>query len=227
MRFRLAPRIVEPLCRGGPTPILRAYPILRDLHLYLGLFVSPFVALFAVSVFFLVHSWVPGGKSAPAVRTVSDVDFPQGLESAKGLDQIAALRQVLDGLAVSGEIGYVRYIPRERRFVLPVTRPGEQSTVELFLERRAASISTVRAGVADAMVYLHKMPGPHNVSIRGNSPHVQAWRWFADATVYFLLLVSVTGVYLWAILKAERRVGLGLLGAGALSFGGLIYALVA
>lgn len=195
--------------------------------MYLGLFVSPFVALFAVSVFFVVHSWIPGSKSAPSVRAASEVVFPENLESAKGREQVDALRRVLDDLEVPGEIGFIRFIPRERRFVLPVTRPGEQTTVELFLETRRASISTVRTGVADAMVYLHRMPGPHNVSIRGNSPHVQAWRWFADATVYFLLFVSVSGIYLWAGLKAERRVGLGLLGAGALSFGGLVYALVA
>jgi hypothetical protein len=56
---------------------------------------------------------------------------------------------------------------------------------------------------------------------------VQVWRWFADATVYLVLFVSLTGVYLWAVLKAERRVGLSLLAAGALSLGGLAYALIA
>ena len=34
----------------------RFYLITRDLHLYLGLFISPFVLLFAISVIFLVHS---------------------------------------------------------------------------------------------------------------------------------------------------------------------------
>ena len=34
----------------------RFYLITRDLHLYFGLFVSPFVLVFAFSVFFLVHS---------------------------------------------------------------------------------------------------------------------------------------------------------------------------
>ena len=206
---------------------MRAYPTIRNLHLYAGLFLSPFIVVFSVSVFFLVHSWLPGAKSPPATRSITDVVFPDTLESTKGREQIDALRTVLDGLGVRGEIGFVRYVPRDRRFVLPVTLPGRQTTVDLNLSARTASIATTSTGVADAMVYLHKMPGPHNVSIRGNSVHVQAWRWLADATVYLLLFVSVSGIYLWSVLKAERRVGFGLLAAGAFTFSGLIYALLA
>ena len=33
----------------------RFYLTTRDLHLYVGLFVSPFVLVFSVSVFYLVH----------------------------------------------------------------------------------------------------------------------------------------------------------------------------
>jgi hypothetical protein len=33
----------------------RLYLITRDLHLYFGLFLSPFILVFSVSVFYLVH----------------------------------------------------------------------------------------------------------------------------------------------------------------------------
>jgi hypothetical protein len=206
---------------------LRAYPTLRSLHLYGGLFVSPFVIVFAASVIFMVHSWLPGAKQPSSTRTLTDIAFSDALETAKGREQVTALRGVLDALDVRGEIGFVRYIPRDRRIVMPVTQPGRQTTVELHLAKRTATITTSSTGIADAMVYLHKMPGPHNVAIRGNSPHIAVWRWFADASVYLILFVSVSGIYLWAVLRAERRIGLGLLAAGALTFGGLIYALVA
>ena len=188
---------------------------------------SPFLVVFAASVIFLVHSWLPGAKPLATTRTVADISFPDTVETTKGREQIDALRGVLDALDVHGEIGFVRHSPRDRRIVMPVTQPGRQTMVELQLTERSATITTSRTGFADALVYLHKMPGPHNVAIRGNSPHMVAWRWFADATVYLLLFVSVSGIYLWAVLKAERRIGLGFLGAGALSFAGLIYVLVA
>jgi hypothetical protein len=206
---------------------LRAYPTLRSLHLYLGLFVSPFVVVFAASVIFLVHSWLPRSKAAATTRTISDVAIPAAAETAKGREQVMALQSVLEALNVRGEIGFVRYVPRDRRIIMPVTQPGRQATVELRLAERTATVTESRTGIADAMVYLHKMPGPHNVNIRGNSAHVAAWRWFADGTVYLLLFVSASGVYLWAMLQAERRIGLGLLAVGAVSMGGMIYALVA
>jgi len=54
---------------------------------------------------------------------------------------------------------------------------------------------------------------------------MQAWRWLADTTAYLILFISVSGIYLWYVLRTERRVGFVLLFAGALSFLGLAYAL--
>jgi hypothetical protein len=70
------------------------------------------------------------------------------------------------------------------------------------------------------------MPGPHNANIRGNWIWTQVWRQFADATIYLTLFISVSGLYLWYVLKAERRIGFALLAAGGLTFFGLIYAVI-
>mgnify|MGYP001562957115 CR=1 FL=1 len=199
----------------------------RDLHLYLGLFLSPFVLVFAISVVFLVHAWVPGAAAPAEKRTAADVPLPADFEKLKGRAQLDAAHVVLEHLGVHGDIGSLRQIPRDRRFVIAVGLTGRETTVDLNVEKRTAAISTRATGVWDATVFLHKMPGPHIVSIRGNSAYMQIWRWLADATVYLLLFLSISGVYLWAVLKAERRVGLALLAAGAASFGGLVYAVVA
>ena len=163
----------------------------------------------------MVHSWMPGAKPPPTLHMATNVIFPGNLETSKGREQIAALRSVLEVVDVRGEIGFVRSTPLDRRFVLPITQPGRQTTVELNMAARTVRIATSLTGIADALVYLHKMPGSHNVSLRGNSVHVRMWRWLVDATVYLLLFVTVSGVYLWAVLKTKRRIGLGLLGAGA------------
>ncbi len=55
--------------------------------------------------------------------------------------------------------------------------------------------------------------------------YMKGWRWLADTTVYLILFISVSGVYLWYVLRAERTVGVILLVAGALSFFGMTYAL--
>lgn len=200
--------------------------IVRDLHLYLGLFLSPFVFIFAISVFFLVHAWMPGGTGRSPGRTATEVVIPAGFERLKGREQVDAARTILDRIGIGGEIGFVRHFPRERRINISAIVPGHETVVDLNLESRVATISSRSAGVAESMVYLHKMPGPHNVSIRGNAVYMQVWRWLADATVYVVLFLSVSGVYLWTMIRAERRIGWSLLIAGAGSFGGMVYALV-
>jgi hypothetical protein len=206
---------------------LRPAPLVRDLHLYAGLFLSPFVLLFAVSVVALVHSWRPGAAAPVAKRDVTDVVIPAGFETLRGRAQLAAAQDLLAGLGVQGEIGALRQIPRDRRFILTVAVPGRETTVDLSAAGRTAAISTRPTGLLDAAVYLHRMPGPHNADLRGNAAFMVAWRWLADTTVWLLLFLAASGVYLWAMLRTGRRLGLALLAAGAVSCGGLIYALVA
>ncbi len=204
----------------------RASVIVRELHLYLGLFISPFVLVFAISVFFLVHGWSPPIPSEPLhPRTVSEVQFPGELETLSGRPLIDALRPVLHQLGVQGEVGFVRHKPKEHKFVIPVVVPGRESTVMLDLVKHEASIEQRSTGLADALITLHKAPGPHLASIRMNWFFMRVWRWLADATVYFVLFLSVTGVYLWCVLRAQRILGLSLLAAGAVSFFMLVYAL--
>ena len=205
----------------------RVYSVVRDLHLYLGLFLSPFVLIFAISVAFLVHVWIPGARTEPRKRIVTGIVVPAGWEQLKGREQLAAARGLVEQAGVGGEIGFVRQYPAEGRVVIPVNVPGADSTVEFSTTTRTATVTTRTTGAWDAMVFLHKMPGPHNVAIRGNSVFLQVWRIFADATVYLILFLTLSGVYLWVVLRAERRVGLVFLAAGVCSFGGLVYALVA
>jgi hypothetical protein len=205
--------------------VRRFYAITRDLHLYVGLFLSPLILLFAISVFFLVHTTLPGSPRQPEIRTVRDLRIPSGVEALKGREQIDALRPMLDALGVHGEVSFVRHVAKENRLVIPVTVPGHEMSVDLNLETRLAVISDRAPGAWNAMVYLHKMPGQHLANLRGNWVWMRIWKYLADGTVYLTMFVSITGIYLWAVLRAERRIGLSLTAAGALSLIGLVYAL--
>ncbi len=202
------------------------YWVIRDLHLYLGLFSSPFVLVFAVSVFFLVHAWLPKlAPNASSSRVVSVGPLPVGMQTLSGINLIEALKPVLAKAGVPGEIGYIRHLVKEDELIIPVAIPGRETTVTLSLARDEATIATRERGFAAALVDLHKTPGPHHGEAQMNWVYMKAWRWLSDATAYLVLFISVSGIYLWYVLKAERRVGFILLGAGALSFFGLAYAL--
>ena len=205
----------------------RFYRLVRDLHLYLGLFISPFVLVFAISVFFLVHPWLPRIPSETSTtRIISAWPLPAGLQMLSGRPLIDALKPALEKAGVRGEVGFVRHIVTEDKLVIPVTIPGRETTVSISIASREATIVTRTTGLADALVTLHKSPGQHGPDIRMNWFYMKAWRWMADATVYLILFISISGVYLWYVLRAERPVGIILLLAGALAFFGMAYALI-
>jgi hypothetical protein len=194
----------------------------RDLHLYAGLFVSPFVLLFAVSVLFLNHSKVVP-NAWTSVRTVTDLQIPDDTVELAGAAAVERARQLMSQLEVTGEVGSASVNRRTGRFVFPVFRPGLESRVTVDLADRSATVARRVTSLWETLAYLHKMPGPHNANIRGNWAGTRRWHWFADATVYLILLLTVSGIYLWYAIRAERRIGAALLGAGALTLCGLAY----
>lgn len=205
----------------------RFYRILRDLHLYFGLFISPFVLVFAVTVFFLVHSWLPRFAAVSSTtRVISAWPLPTDWQTLSGRPLIDALRPALERAEVRGEVGFVRHMVKEQKLIIPVTIPGRETTVSISLTNREATIVTRETGLADALVTLHKSPGQHGPGIRMNWFYMRIWRWLADATVYLILFITVSGIYLWYVLRAERTVGMLLLFAGAFTFFGMAYALI-
>jgi hypothetical protein len=205
----------------------RFYLVTRDLHLYAGLFISPFVVLFAISVFTLVHpsGFAPSTSAARPLRSVQNLHVPPDVENLSGRARVDAVRSLLDQAHVRGEIGFIQYSPKEHRLRIPVSVPGRETAFDLDLATRSATITERDTGIADALILLHKAPGPHLADIRMNWFPMRVWRWLADATVYLFLFISISGIYLWAVLRSERRVGLAMMIAGAICFFGMVYAI--
>ncbi|HEY0284110.1 MAG TPA: PepSY-associated TM helix domain-containing protein [Vicinamibacterales bacterium] len=201
------------------------YRWLRDLHLYFGLFISPFILLFAASVFYLNHGKLTPGAE-PAADTYRNLTIADGFDRLKGREAVERVKAILPQVGVAGEIGFLRYVSTDRHLIFPVSKAGSEATVDVDLDARTAIVKRRAMNLWESLSYLHKIPGPHNVAIRGNWIGTQIWRLFADATIYLVLFISVTGVYLWWAIKAERRIGLALIAGGAVTFVGLIYAVV-
>jgi hypothetical protein len=197
----------------------RIYHWTRDLHLYLGLLVSPVIVIFALSSIFLNHAFLPWRGDSVQTRSYT-VPIPTGDNS---LDMAKQVRQ---SIQVSGEIDFIRWDRDDRTLSFPLRRPGWSADVQVDLATGRTTVEEKTTGVWDAMVYMHKMPGPHNVAIRGNAPATQAWRVVADATVYLVLFLTATGIYLWLILKVERKAGLIAVGAGMVTFLFITFALI-
>jgi hypothetical protein len=202
----------------------RFYTITRDLHLYLGLLISPFVLLFSVTVFFFVHAITPKfGAETMHSRIATAIALPPELSKLSGRPLIDALKPTLASIDVPGEIGFLQHVVKDDTFVIPVSVPGRVTTVTIRVAQREATIVTRETGLADALMTLHKSPGGHTAALSMNWFPMRAWRWLSDATVYLTLFITISGLYLWYVLRAERRIGYVLLGTGAVVFLGLAY----
>ncbi len=201
------------------------YSLTRDLHLYVGLFLSPFVLLFAVSAILLNHPEIPLRAPVEHQPRTIRVDPPAGIESLDGMEQVRQARQILRRAGVSGEMGPIRYSSEDKRLIIPVSKPGYDYTVEVAQRTGLATITERSVSLGDSFIFLHKMPGPHLANIRGNWWLVRAWSWFADGTAWLLMFLSVSGVYLWVVLRSDRQIGLILLIAGMVCLLGALYAI--
>lgn len=197
----------------------------RDLHLYVGLFISPFVLLFAASVFYLNHAKLVLDEPSRA-EVYQNLDIPDGFDRLQNREAIDRARQILPQVEATGEIGFLRYDATERHLIFPVSRAGVETRVDVDLNACSATVTRRTTSLWESLAYLHKMPGPHNVAIRGNWVGTQLWRWFADATIYLVFFISISGIYLWWAVKADRRIGLTLLTTGVVTLFGLIYAVI-
>lgn len=184
----------------------RVYQWTRKLHLYAGLFISPFLLVYAVSTIYLNHSVRP--KPVDEQLGTMPLQLEQDLE---GMDLV---NSVLDQLELSGEIVGRGQI-RNNQTTIRVARPGMVKVVTVNLEQQQATIMERSNGLLGAINYLHFNPGLHRVPNWGMT---KFWGWLADATVYLTLFLTISGIYLWLFIKAERKIGWIMLGGGVASF---------
>lgn len=186
------------------------YQATRALHLYLGLFISPFLLLYAISTLFLNHSVRPSPVDSQPQKV--------SLQVGEDIEPEALVSSVLAQLELSGEVSGGRVI-RNNRTTLRIVRPGSIKIIKVDVKAKEATVVERSTGLLGAINYLHFNPGLHRTP---NWSITKFWGWIADATVYLTLFLTVSGIYLWLLMKAERKAGLIALGAGFLTFTGLL-----
>ena len=193
------------------------YPSIRSLHLYIGLFISPFFLIFSLSVLVFNHEGILN-KISPVKSLASIRTKLSGIP--KDSTDLLVAKAIIRELHITGEIDFISR--HADRISFPVNKPGLKMRIEVNTNNDSVLITKENVGALRGMSYLHMMPGQHNVKMRGNSSYMKIWRFLADVVVYLLLFLSASGVFLWYFLRMERNVGLISLGLGAMVFVGLL-----
>jgi hypothetical protein len=194
------------------------YPLIRTLHIYFGLFISPFILIFSISVLAFNHSGsvnrINPAKSLPDIRTRLDkIPFDS--------TDLLTARAIIRKLGIKGEIDFIN--KNDNQISFPVNMPGLKSRVLVNTHTDSVLIIRQKEGSIRAMNYLHLMPGQHNAKIRGNSLFLKIWRIMADTVVYLLSFLVLSGIFLWYFLEFERTTGFYAIILGMLLFTGLLF----
>jgi hypothetical protein len=188
----------------------------RRVHFHLGLWLITFIWFFAVSGLLLNHpEWEitrfwPQREEATAMHAI---DPPAG-----GSD-IEIARDILGQLGIAAEIGTIERIGAEGRFAILAVRPGRQFRIDAQPDSGRATVARTRVnaiGIADA---LHKFTG-----VDLDDPGAVRdwlltgiWSIAMDAVAAGLLVLVLSGVYLWLRLGTRRLAGTLALAAGTLT----------
>jgi len=173
---------------------------LRNLHLFAGLFSAIMTLQYGLSTLFMSHrSWF--GEPKPLISEAS-YSVPAG---SAGSARSLALH-LMDVHGLRGELRQGR--ETENGFVLRLALAGIQHDVEYSRASGQAKVKTTRRDSRQTLIAIHHMGG-----VRFSNWVNNAWGVLVGAVSVGLIVLAVSGIYLWFKLKRERTAGALILAA--------------
>jgi len=199
-----------------------SYNPIRQFHLYLGLFVAPFLLIFGLSILVINHDWSIWGlkKELKSKEVVSVSNLPVVTQKKPTLSLV---KSILQKMGITGEIGWYRLNKKNNVLFVMVRKPGVYLDIDINLSKATAEISKRQTGFFDKLVYLHMSPGPHNNWHDRSWSITKFWWVLVDFFVYALMFIVGSGLYMWLLIKTERKAGLFWCSAGFVTFFSLVY----
>ena len=178
----------------------------RKAHYYLGLYLLLWVWFFSVSGLVLNHSrW----RVAQFWERRAEATTERTIRVPDERGDVALARAFMGQLAIAGEVGEVRRSADGARFDFQVVKPGHVYKVEARLDSARARVTEIALDTWGAMDALHKFTG-----VRVDDPALtrdwwltRLWSLAMDAVALGLVVLVMSGVYLWWRLVPKRASG--------------------
>lgn len=187
---------------GGPRDLMdivqvTMYRIIRTVHLLLASFSLPFLVLYAISAVQMSHSTWFDMKPVVLER---EVPLEPGRTDARSI-----AREIMDRERdVKGELSNVQ--AADSGIALRIVVPG---TVHEVRYDRTSGIARVKTSVGGVMVMLNRL---HHWAGFWHEPlTMKLWAAAVAVVSTALLLLGVSGLYMWFTRRSERALGIALL----------------
>ena len=172
------------------------YKWIRNTHLLIGLFACLFLLMYGVSSVQMAHNkWF---SNRPAV-TESEIALTTGVNEARSV-----ARELMDRHGLKGELAQVRQTGQSFNF--RIVRPGTVYEVAYTPETGTAKVKTNVANFMGMLNRIHHIGGLwHDFTL------TNIWAIFVGLISVALIVLSLTGIYLWFKIHTERVIGVILL----------------
>jgi len=169
------------------------YRWLRNTHLFLGLFSCLFVLMYGISSVAMVHtSWFP---RRPAISESRITVSAEAASSARAL-----ARELMDRHGIRGELVGAQTTPDGFRF--RISRPGLHHFVTYSNGSAEARVEKRVVGVIHTLSDIHHVSGLESEDWLAN-----VWGFFIGIVSVGLIVLALTGIYLWFKIHTERLTG--------------------
>jgi hypothetical protein len=166
------------------------YKLLRDTHLVLGLLSAVFLLAYGASAAQMAYPI----HRPPWITTTEAFEIPPGVE----LEPRPLARWLMDERGMHGDL--TRAETTSTAVSITILRPATRYDVTL---DRAARKAEVKKGVTGFIGMLNRLH--HTGGLWHDDPIIDAWGAFLAAVSVFLLILPVTGVFMWFVKHAKHR----------------------
>jgi hypothetical protein len=177
----------------------------RKSHYYLGLYFLLFLWLFAFTGLLLNHSW----KFAEfwPDRTVST--YEREIEVPASGSDLDRARGILRQLGIRGEIEWTAVQSGSTLFEFRVNRPGHNFSVAVDQDTGRAKVEETKINGWGIMRVLHTFTGVRAADTRNHRDWIltAVWVFSMDAVSAGLIVMVLSGLYMWYGLPAKRTGG--------------------
>ncbi len=176
--------------------------MMRKIHLILGLFLAPWVLMYAASTMLMQHRELFTGdqnRIEPAYALVREEAF-QGVLDKSG-DSEAAAARILEDIGLEGS-HRVRGSLEEGRLEIRRDRPIGSYRITWEEDAESVKIEKQRFGMAFFLEMLHRRRG-FGQAFWAND----VWAVIVDLFIVAVLAWAFTGVWMWWNMKSTRSLG--------------------
>lgn len=192
-------------------------------HYYLGLYFLFFLWLFAFTGLLLNHGWQ--FADFWPTRTVSK--FERDVRIPATGTELDRAQQLMAQLEISGEIEWTGHSKDAARFEFRASRPGTISNIVIDTARGKAAVEQIGFNGWGTMRVLHTFTGVRRGDARNERDWAltTVWALAMDALSLGIILMVLSGIYMWWRIPVKRRLGLAALLLGTVACSGFVFAL--